>query len=141
MGDIVSVQCSECGFQKNFFLGIGMSYYPDNVLDDSQDGLMRDIIPSKSLREKVNRLVSNGSELESDYQQALYKCSHCDRLTERFRFSLKNPDGTIFIPSYRCGECRHLLVEVELDSMEPAVCPLCEKKTYQLDSSLAGLWD
>ncbi|GEL07916.1 hypothetical protein [Salisediminibacterium halotolerans] len=141
MGEMLLFRCSECAFEDTVYVGVGMMYYPENVLNDREGGMMKDIIRSKSLREKVKKLVSEGYELESGYEEAVYTCEHCCRMTTRFRFALKHPDGAVFVPSYSCGVCKHQLIAADLDNFTPAKCPICKQRTFTYDPSTYGLWD
>ncbi|SES30427.1 hypothetical protein [Salisediminibacterium halotolerans] len=141
MGEMLLFRCSECEFQDTVFVGIGMLYRPENLLNDQEGGAMKDVIPSKSLREKVKKLVSEGYELESGYEEAVYTCEHCYRMTTRFRFALKHPNGAVFVPSYSCVVCQHQMKEADLDNFAPAACPSCKQRTFTYDPSTYGLWD
>lgn len=131
MGQGLTIKCKSCGTQENYFLGVGMMYFPlENVLDS--------VIP-KRRREKVREVLRLAGEDSSEYSHELYACPKCETLHCRFYLKISKDEKILFETKFRCGKCRNALIAVSNEDVSRYRCSDCGKKTI---SSFVGLmWD
>lgn len=105
-GHRYGLKCGCCKYSVIVDEGIGMLYYPEQLLGTSgrfAKPLLLDIInlhkdtDEERIREKVKELIEAGANLQDNYGHALYMCSEYNKLYNHFYFQLDN-----YIPDYKC---------------------------------------
>jgi hypothetical protein len=58
VGKVFAIKCTNCDYKKEFMIGIGMMYSPERVTsDDSETGLLQELVRSKKTQEIVKNLL------------------------------------------------------------------------------------
>ncbi|MGH4139462.1 hypothetical protein [Clostridium sp.] len=153
MGSSYGIRCTKCDYEKQFKIGIGMMYSPDNLQDiDSEFSIFPSLIKSKKTLNLVRALLNekNGRIL-GDCGHEIFVCPKCGEFYERFAYKVKY-DGGVFVPEYKCNKCKAVLCEaadVKKDAeghrkgidLSEFHCPKCGKKSLIEDFSYVIMWD
>ena len=133
MGDSIRFSCNNCDYSAEFMLGVGMMYFSlENVLDSAvnsemQRGIIRDILE----HHKVD---------EVQYEHAVYRCSHCDALTEGFFVKILYDHISKYQITYHCPGCGRQMQHIKRPQSIKGPCPSCHEKTLVV--SPGGInWD
>jgi len=151
MGSSFSVECKECGYQKDYYLGIGMLY--GCLFSDRNDAAMMnflsELVDSKEIMRKVEHILSmqNGC-LDVRNGHMMYECTQCRTLDKRFHFLVK-ADSHEYEPEYLCSHCLAPLkiLDVENAAVRSSFnskgfsCPECLRCTLVEDQSKIICWD
>ena len=148
MGNIFAIKCTNCGYKREFYIGIGMMYSPDRVIsDDLETGLLQQLIKSKKTQAFVKNLLhEKAGMMRDDYGHVLYRCNRCGEFYDRFFYHIDYIEGS-FEPEFKCPKCKKLLNEFESKEDEVKIalpkypCPKCGKKSLQKDIESMGCWD
>ena len=152
MGSSFGIKCSECDYEKQFMLGIGMMYSPSNLEDvDSEFSLLPGLIKSKKTLNLVSGLLKDkNGRLGEFYGHKLFTCLKCREFYERFSYQI-DYDGGAFMPEYKCSKCKVPLSEVEYLKSEDEwnrevialsnyACPKCGKHSLYEGGTMI-MWD
>lgn len=142
MGTIYSGICKKCGTLHNYDLGIGFFYSPYNLLNKDGDINILSLFKEKNRKEELKNILNQGDCILSDnYGNKLCRCPKCGKAYQRFIFKLIKSDGTEFVPSYKCHDCRWY----ELEPIEESEifnhkinCSNCKNELELYES---GFWD
>ncbi len=131
MGTGLVANCSNCGYEREFYLGIGFSYSSlENVLD-SIKGKQRGVI---------EEILEHHDIVSTDFYRALYECKKCESLSDRLFVNIIYDGDKEYTSRYKCSRCKNELVLVEDDiEISTYPCPKCKKKT--LIEGISFLWD
>ena len=152
MGSTISLCCKDCCYKKDFTVGVGMMYSPDNIRDlDGEFAMLPDLIPSKRTLTYIKELLEErNAEITDDYGHGVYRCKKCGEFHGRFYLRLEF-DGGSYDVEYKCPRCKTKMERVDCllepgdckDSkvnLENYPCPACGKHSlYEGESML--LWD
>lgn len=155
MGTEYSVLCKGCGYHQKFIIGIGMLYYPENLLDfDSEFALLPLLIRSKKVLNRVRELTyEENIKVVDGYGHKIYRCPKCGKFYNRFHLKLEYADGDYEI-KYKCTKCKKELELISNDFEDENIierkeidlskypCPECGKYELVEDEFYpAELWD
>lgn len=153
MGLIYEIRCKSCEYEKEVWIGVGMSYSPQNIMDfDSKYSILPRVIHSKKTVDHMRKLIEeDDADILGRYGHDLYRCPKCGEFHVKFYIALDYPDGG-FEPDYRCGKCKISLERVADDFLgeydceedqenllEGLPCPHCGKKSLYM--ICGGFWD
>ena len=142
MGTIYSGICKKCGRLHNYDLGIGFFYSPNQLLNKDEEYNLLSLFKERSRREELKNIIDmGGNTLEDGYGNKLCKCPKSNKIYPRFIFKLIKSDGSEFIPSYKCHDCRwYELQPIEEKNInnELIVCSNCGEEIELFQS---GNWD
>ncbi len=128
MGFGLEVKCSNCGYNENFILGIGMM--PLNSFEVIKNEIM-------DVGEKVKiDLLKAEHFLVSDADYKIMNCENCDGLYKRLSFNLIKKDQIIKF-QHKCPTC-HSYLKVA-SNIKNCNCPHCHQ--LALTSQLNMMWD
>jgi hypothetical protein len=155
MGRSIQVHCSQCGYSKDFDLGIGMMY--GSLLNhETNESLLSSLFRSRKMRTEIKTLIKekHASVDLSDFSSfghEIFRCHKCHSLFNRFYLRLKHDDG-IYSTEYKCPHCKVKLERLFDDILTPESfeekqidfkkypCPKCGE--YGLDEfDCCSLWD
>lgn len=149
MGQSFVIKCAECGYKKDFMLGIGMLYSPANVEGfDSEFAILPSLIKSKKTLEFVKCLLNEKhGRFADNYGHDLYHCSKCGEFYERFFYHIDHDNGS-FEPTFKCPKCKVLLNKFVADEddrgnidLSPFPCPKCGRNGLIQDVNSMVCWD
>lgn len=143
MGSGIYALCQNCGYKRNFNLGVGMAYSSlENVID---------LVPSKD-RELVLDILRNHKVIQCAYWHRLFRCQSCNRLYGRFYVRIEYDNNKVYELKFNCSKCKTELQVVDaveiLENMEDELdeeglknypCPKCGKT--ELSFHMDILWD
>lgn len=153
MGSSYGIRCTECDYEKQFMIGVGMRYSPDNLqYVDSKFSLLPSLIRSKKTLSLVRELIKEKKgRISKEYGHKIFVCNKCGEFYERFAYQVKY-EGGFFVPEYKCTKCKAVLYEAEdikTDAKEHGEginlpkyhCPKCGKQSLIEDCSAVIMWD
>jgi len=154
MGNSYNIRCKNCGYYKEFPIGIGMMYYPERITDiNSKDCLLPSLVRSTKAVSLIKYLlVEKKAVLVDGYGHWIYRCTKCGSLFGRFHLHLDYEGGSYEV-QYKCPVCRTELTplaakpdgtfhcnEMEIN-LEEYPCPKCGNHELAEDTSNLILWD
>jgi len=130
MGIGITVECSQCGAEQSFDLGVGMAY-----------GSLEHVITCvpKRYRPDVLEVLRSHQLVESDYSHELYHCPRCHSLHERFHVRLRYDGDKVFETEYSCRKCRVVLAPIGFEDVQGMACWNCGRTT--LTAREDARWD
>ncbi|RHO55923.1 hypothetical protein DW091_14880 [Eubacterium sp. AM05-23] len=141
MKNTFAIRCQKCGYEKDFYLGVGLlhSGAPDF---DSEYAVLPRLVRDPEALARIKRLVAEeGGTLVTDYCYGVYRCPACGAFYKRFAYAVEKADGQKIMPEYIC-ECGETLEAVEPETLDlsDCVCPECgEKRLHEADSTFSPL--
>jgi len=138
MGRLYSTKCKKCGYEHDFYLGIGMMFpsHMDKIIERIRNGEygeqatneLKDI-EKMSKEEQFNFWWRN-------LENYIYSCPRCMSVYTKPYFHLKN-----FEPTYRCENCHKANLRINIIK-KPVFhrCPECKQIGF-FNRKEAGLWD
>jgi ssDNA-binding Zn-finger/Zn-ribbon topoisomerase 1 len=144
----------ECDYTKDFRIGIGMMYSPQNLIDFESDfALLLNLIRSKKAISHIKELLNSKNALIADnYGHEIYRCPKCGEFYERFFIHL-DYDGGSFEVEYKCTRCKHVLNPIDYEikdgngreekeiNLKKYPCPKCGNYKLYEGGSLEMMWD
>lgn len=141
MKNTLAISCRKCGYEKDFYLGVGLlhSGAPDF---DSEYAVLPRLLRDPEALARIKRMVTEaGGTLVTDYRYGVYHCPACGAFHKRFAYAVEKADGQKTMPEYIC-ECGETLDAVDPDTIDltACVCPECgEKQLYEAVSAFSPL--
>ncbi|MDO4287777.1 MAG: hypothetical protein Q4C55_01190 [Eubacterium sp.] len=125
MKNSVTIACRKCGWEKDFYFGVGL-LHRGAVDFDSEHALLPRFVKDQKALGEIRRAVEGGAQLETEYRFALYRCPDCGAFYKRFEYSLMHADGSEEKPAYAC-DCGGILEKIDLEDFCPEAypCPAC----------------
>jgi DNA-directed RNA polymerase subunit RPC12/RpoP len=133
MGYGVELKCRECDYSEDFFLGVGMMYFP------LRNAVNEENLKYKKLRRELMDIIDNHSVKESNYGHELYRCEQCNKLYRRFYVELNYDEDRTYRTEYNCTKCRKPLTRLDEFKIEEIPCPKCGREGLYQD--MVMLWD
>lgn len=99
MGYGFSVECSSCGFKKQFNIGIG---FFDSCLEYIVENL------HGSLKREVKEIMDNHSVRRYKFDRLLARCTQCNTLSTMEYVEIGYDKGKVFESSLTCSVDCHL---------------------------------
>lgn len=122
MGDSIRFSCSNCDYSAEFLLGVGMMYSSlKNVLDSAVD--------NKIQREIILDILEHHKVDAAQYEHAVYRCNHCDALTEGLFVKILYDRISKYEIAYACPGCGCQLQHIKRPKSIKGACPSCHNKT------------
>ncbi len=150
MGQNFKIGCTNCNYEENLSIGIGMLYRPDLLLDfKSEMNPLPSIIGSKKTLEEIRKLTEKKDlTIYGEYGFDVYRCPQCNHFFERFTITLKHTDG-LFRVEYECPTCKMKLepilvngqLEEENYDISKYPCPICGKYSLEQRFDELVMWD
>jgi DNA-directed RNA polymerase subunit RPC12/RpoP len=136
MGTGISIICQNCGYEKDFMLGIGMMY-----------SSLEKVIDLSPHRKKILDILQNHIVIKDEfrwdnpfYEHRLYRCSSCNQLHERFYVKIEYDDKKVYETKFKCPKCKNELKAVEDEKdVKKHPCPECNNKKLFIQEMV--LWD
>ncbi|WP_195270279.1 hypothetical protein [Eubacterium sp. 1001713B170207_170306_E7] len=141
MKNTFAIRCRKCGYEKDFYLGVGLLHTgpPDF---DSEYAVLPRLVRDPEALAWIRRMVEEeGSVLITDYRYGVYRCPACGAFYKGFAYAVEQTDGQKTMPEYIC-ECGETLEPVDSEALDLAdcACPECgEKRLYEAASAFSPL--
>ena len=143
MGIGITALCQNCGYERDFKLGVGMAYSSlENVIY---------LVP-KGRRERVLDILRNHKVIQRISWHRLFQCQSCNRLYGKFYVRIEYDDNKVYELKFNCSKCKTELQVVDaveiLENMEDELdeeglknypCPKCD--ITELSFHVSSLWD
>lgn len=134
MGHGNFVICKDCGYEREFILGVGMMY-------GSLDKIIQ-FLDKKSFDE-VSRVIENhpNPHYETD-GHCVYQCRQCFSVREKMHLLIYDENKKIIYRTFsNCSKCKikRKRVEEKNDLLHQIICPKC--KTNELIVNEGMCWD
>lgn len=134
MGHGNFVLCENCGYERDFMLGVGMMH-------GSLDKIIQ-FLDKKSF-EEVSEVL--GSYPEPHYEtdgHCVYQCRQCFSVREKIHLLIYDDNKKIiYQTSSNCSKCKikRKRVKEKEDLLHQIICPKCKKKELVVNGGLC--WD
>lgn len=141
MKNNITICCRRCGYEKDFYLGVGLLHVGPPDFDSEYAVLPRLVGDEKRLLEIKKQVDEQGAALETDYRYGVYRCGDCGAFYKKFDYTLVFEDGLKKAPGYFC-DCGQKLEKVDIETLDlrSCGCPECgEKSLYEGISSFTPL--
>lgn len=131
MGIGFGVRCSNCFYQKEFLLGIGM-HYP--LFEECLERV------HYKTRGKIKAVIGSQEVHRYSYEKDLIHCENCNNLYSRPMVTFTYGDNQTFTTSKRCSRCGSdgRIVE-DYEEINGMRCSKC--KEGNLSQSYHIMWD
>ncbi len=138
MGHAYKYRCNRCGYEQNFNHGHGFLVHSQPLEEYLEQN-------KKLFHYKTHRVLRNLGEQEKDlYLKAgfqIYKCPKCKVLQDKTEVVVLNGEAVVHKSEFRCNGCRTRLKLTNIHRLKKAICPVCRKKTFEMDHLNSYLWD
>lgn len=134
MGHSNFVSCKDCGYEREFILGVGMMY-------GSLDKIIQ-FLDKKSFDE-ASRVIENHSNphYETD-GHCVYQCRQCFSVREKMHLLIYDENKKIIYRTFsNCSKCKikRKRVEEKNDLLHQIMCPKCKSKELIVNGGMC--WD
>jgi len=131
MGDGLVINCKNCSYTENIFVGVGEAYSDiDNVLS---------MVKGRNQRQ-ITEILNNHDVKHRNFYKALYVCAGCGTFYNRLYVQIIYDNQKEFITNYICDECEDELHKIDdYSNIAKYSCPKCKKKS--LSANMDILWD
>lgn len=131
MGEGLIVNCRNCRYKKEFFLGVGEAY-------DRLEYVI-DVLKGKNKRE-VLEILHHHEVNSKNFYHALYVCIGCGLLYDKLYVRIVYDGRNEYLTSYMCEKCEDELEMVDDKSdIRTFACPRCKKRSLRHEMNI--LWD
>jgi ssDNA-binding Zn-finger/Zn-ribbon topoisomerase 1 len=137
MGHAYSYRCKYCGFEEKFKQGHGFLVHSQPVDEYFKQQTKLFHYKTHNLIKQLSKQFS-GLFLKAGFQ--VYKCPKCKLLHEKVEVIVFNDEKVVHKSEFRCNECRSRLKLTNIHRLKKAICPKCNKRTFQLNHSTQLLW-
>ena len=129
--------CKKCNNDKTFFLGVGMRFFPDYLINRKEILSICDSDNLLNIKE-LETFLNDKKDIDFDgsFGNEMFECESCHNVFCKFDFKLKSSDGS-FIPKYDCDNCHS---EVKLLEWPPDKIK-CDKCDGEMDKGSMLMWD
>ena len=89
MKNTLAISCRKCGYEKDFYLGVGLlhSGAPDF---DSEYAVLPRLVRDPEALARIKRMVTEeGGTLVTDYRYGVYHCPACGAFHKRFAYAVE----------------------------------------------------
>ena len=134
MGHGNFVVCEDCGYEREFMLGVGMMY---GTLD-----FIMQFLDKKNFEEVSNILKSNPEPHYETDGHCVYQCRECFSIRERMHLLIYDENKKIIYRTQSsCSKCKikRKRVQEKDNLLHQIMCPKC--KTKELNVSGGMCWD
>jgi len=125
MGRRVFIRCAACGHGEEFFLGVGTLFASLVVLQD--------YLPQNQ-REEIMALYRECAPDEAEFEERLFVCPSCHRLSGRLKVHLKPGGVTRFVSKFHCEDCGSQLIERTPLQIKKIPCSRCGAKNLKVEA-------
>ena len=138
MGHAYAYRCDYCNFRENFNQGHGFLVHSQPVKEYLKQR-------TQIFHYKTHNLLRNlAHENKNLYLKAgfqIYRCPKCRTLQDKVEVTVFNNEQVVHKSEFRCKDCRTRLRLTNIHRLKKAICPKCNKRTFQRDYSSQNLWD
>jgi len=133
MGIGMKIFCNKCSFEKEVYLGKGMSFFDgfDIFLEYSPD------IISDSELKRLNSVRRRRSKI--DFYKELYHCHKCNNISTNLYVEFIYDINKKFIIEHLCHKCEIPLEVIAPKDVRQKPCPICGENLQINEDSF--LWD
>lgn len=143
MKNNIIIGCRKCGYEKDFYLGIGMIHSGAPDFDSEYAVLPKLIGDEKRLAKIKKQIQEQNATLETEYRYGPYHCVACGAFYKKLDYTIAFENGLKKGPDYPC-DCGKTLEKVDIETLDikSYSCPQCgEKSLYERDSSFTPFLD
>ncbi len=126
MGQILSAECRECGFRKDYFVGAGLGIQTPGVLSES-------LCDSES--HEWDNLYANRQVAYQKAEKVLMKCPDCKDIVDVVNTTVSLVDGSEIKLGLKCRKCGKVMTPIDTEHIP---CPKCGAT---LVTTHTGHWD
>lgn len=119
MGKAYHVKCTECAYDRTFYLGVGA-----NDADLAQEAI--EYLSSGGYGQEALEFATRYQNGLVECSRTLYRCRKCGNLEERIKTRIIGDDMSFSQP-YFCSVCGKLMGQVKPADIKRQRCPLCGK--------------
>ncbi len=131
MGKGFSVHCRNCGYEKLFFLGVGMM---DFAID--QSGLPMSL--PDELKAEILARLQGVTPTDVVRERRLLACPQCRTLQSHFYVCVRHNHRTVYETCFQCDACQSELVPADADVSQYR-CAQCGEQALE-DTGII-MWD
>ncbi len=138
MGHHYPYRCTNCGYEESFNRGHGYLIHSQLLEDYLKQ-------PVKLFHYKTDHLLrtlakrQNNLYLKAGFQ--VYKCPNCKILYDKTEVMVFDDKRVVHKSEFRCSKCRSRLKLTNIHRLKKAICPKCNKRTFQLSHMHTALWE
>lgn len=125
----IVVECQNCSYAQEFYLGNGFANCVPEV------GLTFTLLRSKNARTQIQQILETETVTDVHYAYELCQCDRCQRLYSRFYVEIKYNHNSTYQTTYRCSKCKRILTRVQFEDLQGSddiPCPTCHQKSLQI---------
>ncbi len=126
MGEIKRAKCEQCGYSKEFFLGVGML---GGNIDISKKQF------TIGIQKEIEQWISAHGYFKSSCTTCLGRCGNCEVLDGFSELLIEGADHEKKLFSAKCPKCGKEYEKIVTDDIK---CPICGKG---LTMEVTGHWD
>jgi hypothetical protein len=138
MGHAYPYRCDHCGYEESFNQRHGFLIHSQPVTEYLKHN-------TKLFHYKTHNLLIKLAKENTDlYLKAgfqVYKCPNCKVLFDKTEVVVYNNGKVVHKSRFRCNKCRSRLKLTNIHRLKNAICPECNKKTFQINHTHKQLWD
>ena len=134
MGHGNFVICKDCGYEREFMLGVGMMY-------GSLDKIIQ-LLDKKSFDEVCKVIENNPNPGYETDGHCVYQCRQCFSVREKIHLLIYDENKkTVYQTSSKCSKCKikRKRVQEKDDLLHQMICPKCKDKELFVNGGLC--WD
>ena len=127
-GNGFEIGCSECDFQRHFFMGFSINDYKfeDHVsyMEDEDRARFSDIIENHEMQ-------------STNHDKPIYRCVDCGEVVMKRYAHVVYDDGSVLEIRAECTRCKKRMQVVEhVDEIKSLTCPECRKGKIEIKNNL-----
>jgi hypothetical protein len=126
MGQIISAECKQCGFHKDYFVGAGLGIQIPGVLSES-------LCNSES--HEWDNLYARRQVAYQKAEKVLMKCPDCGDIVDVVNSTVSLVDGGEIKLGLKCRKCEKPMNPINIEHIP---CPKCGAI---LETAYTGNWD
>ena len=138
MGHAYKYRCSRCGFEQDFNQGHGFLVHSQSLDEYLNQGIK---LFHYKTHDALIKLASQNNNLYLKAGFQIYKCPKCKILEDKTEVTVFKDEKVVHKSEFRCNECRTRLKLTNIHRLKKAICPVCRKRTFQMNHSNIVLWD
>jgi len=138
MGHAYKYRCNHCGYDQEFNQGHGFLIHSQSLNEYLNQSTKLFHYKTHNTLKKLAGQKSN-LHLKAGFQ--IYKCPKCRLLKDKTEVVVFNEEQIVHKSEFRCNECGTRLKLTNIHRLKKAICPVCKRRTFQMDSSNMELWD
>ena len=91
MKNTLAIRCRKCGYEKDFYLGVGLLHFGEPDFD-SEYAVLPKLVRDPETLARIKRMVTEeGGALITDYRYGVYHCPACGAFTSALPMRWRKP--------------------------------------------------